>query len=115
MNTTLQRAIVLSLLVLLMAATRSHVFSHFTPVPDASWAVFLIGGLATAGNAAHQATVFVAGKHLVAVAVEGFEEGQHAGLQRDAGAGDEFLSMHDAGYLLATEPAGEAAGGEAGK
>lgn len=44
MNTTLQRAIVLSLLVLLMAATRSHVFTHFTPVPDASWAVFLIGG-----------------------------------------------------------------------
>lgn len=44
MNTTLQRAIVLSLLALLMAATRSHVFTHFTPVPDASWAVFLIGG-----------------------------------------------------------------------
>lgn len=44
MNTTLQRAIVLSLLVLLMAATRSHVFTHFTPVPDASWAVFLVGG-----------------------------------------------------------------------
>lgn len=44
MNTTLQRAIVLSLLVLLMAATRSHAFTHFTPVPDASWAVFFIGG-----------------------------------------------------------------------
>ncbi|WP_133000681.1 hypothetical protein [Luteimonas arsenica] len=44
MNTHLQRAIVLSLLVLLMAATRSHVFNHFTPVPDASWAVFFIGG-----------------------------------------------------------------------
>lgn len=44
MNTNTQRAIVLSLLVLLMAATRSHVFSHFTPVPDASWAVFFIGG-----------------------------------------------------------------------
>lgn len=44
MNTTLQRVIVLSLLVLTMAATRSHVFSHFTPVPDASWAVFFIGG-----------------------------------------------------------------------
>ncbi|MEN1930079.1 hypothetical protein WCE34_10415 [Luteimonas sp. MJ204] len=44
MNTTLQRAIVLSLLVLLMAATRSHVFTHFTPVPDATWAAFLIGG-----------------------------------------------------------------------
>ena len=44
MNTTLQRAIVLSLLALLMAATRSHVFTHFTPVPDASWAVFFIGG-----------------------------------------------------------------------
>jgi hypothetical protein len=44
MNTTLQRAIVLSLLVLLMAATRSHVFTHFTPLPDASWAAFFIGG-----------------------------------------------------------------------
>lgn len=44
MNTTLQRAIVLSLLVLLMVATRTHYFSHFTPVPDASWAVFFIGG-----------------------------------------------------------------------
>jgi len=44
MNTNLQRAIVLSLLVLLMAATRSHVFAHFTPVPDATWAAFLIGG-----------------------------------------------------------------------
>ncbi|GGK00308.1 hypothetical protein [Luteimonas terricola] len=44
MNTNLQRAIVLSLLVLLMAATRSHVFTHFTPVPDASWAAFFIGG-----------------------------------------------------------------------
>src|SRR3546814_5799109 len=44
MNTNLQRVIVLSLLVLLMAATRTHVFTHFTPVPDASWAVFFIGG-----------------------------------------------------------------------
>ncbi|MCL1634454.1 hypothetical protein M2650_07390 [Luteimonas sp. SX5] len=44
MNTHTQRAIVLSLLVLLMAATRTHVFSHFAPVPDASWAVFFIGG-----------------------------------------------------------------------
>ena len=44
MNTNLQRAIVLSLLVLLMAATRSHVFSHFTPVPDATWAAFFVGG-----------------------------------------------------------------------
>jgi hypothetical protein len=44
MNTTLQRAIVLSLLMLLMAATRTHYFSHFAPVPDASWAVFFIGG-----------------------------------------------------------------------
>lgn len=44
MNSTLQRGIVLALLVALMAATRGHVFSHFTPVPDASWAVFLIGG-----------------------------------------------------------------------
>src|SRR3546814_17724243 len=45
MNTNRQRVIVLSLLVLLMAATRTHVFTHFTPVPDASWAVFFIDGL----------------------------------------------------------------------
>jgi hypothetical protein len=44
MNANAQRAIVLSLLVLLMAATRTHLFSHFAPVPDASWAVFFIGG-----------------------------------------------------------------------
>ncbi|GAA3916860.1 hypothetical protein [Luteimonas lutimaris] len=44
MNTKLQRVLVLSLLILLMAATRSHVFTHFGPVPDASWAVFLLGG-----------------------------------------------------------------------
>ncbi|MGV8931886.1 MAG: hypothetical protein ACOH1R_07220 [Luteimonas sp.] len=44
MNTVAQRAIVLSLLVLLMAATRSHYVSHFAPVPDASWAIFFIGG-----------------------------------------------------------------------
>lgn len=44
MNTNLQRAIVLSLLVLLMAATRTHYVSHFAPVPDASWAAFFIGG-----------------------------------------------------------------------
>lgn len=44
MHHNLQRVLVLSLLVLLMAATRSHYFSHFTPVPDASWAVFFIGG-----------------------------------------------------------------------
>ncbi|WP_242112993.1 hypothetical protein [Luteimonas aquatica] len=44
MNTNLQRAIVLSLLVLLMGATRTHYLSHFAPVPDASWAVFFIGG-----------------------------------------------------------------------
>ena len=49
MNNNAQRAIVLSLLVLLMAATRSHVFSHFTPVPDASWAVFFIGGFCLRG------------------------------------------------------------------
>lgn len=42
MNTTpKQRVVVLLLLALLMAATR---LNHFTPVPDASWAVFFVGG-----------------------------------------------------------------------
>src|SRR3546814_3084338 len=43
MTTNLQRVIVLSLLVLLMAATRTPVFTHLTPVPAASWAVFFLG------------------------------------------------------------------------
>lgn len=37
-----QRALVLVLLATLMAATRVH---HFAAVPDASWAVFFLGGL----------------------------------------------------------------------
>ena len=41
MTANAQRAFVLSLLVLLMAATR---INHFAPIPDASWAVFFIGG-----------------------------------------------------------------------
>ena len=41
MTANVQRAIILSLLVLLMAGTR---INHFAPVPDASWAVFFIGG-----------------------------------------------------------------------
>ncbi|MGE8214073.1 MAG: hypothetical protein ACN6OR_01675 [Stenotrophomonas sp.] len=41
MTANVQRAIILSLLVLLMAGTR---LNHFAPVPDASWAVFFIGG-----------------------------------------------------------------------
>lgn len=41
MTANAQRALVLSLLVLLMAGTR---LNHFAPVPDASWAVFFIGG-----------------------------------------------------------------------
>jgi len=41
MTTTAQRAFVLSVLVLLMAATRVN---HFMAIPDASWAVFFIGG-----------------------------------------------------------------------
>ncbi|HYG07363.1 MAG TPA: hypothetical protein VD865_13290 [Stenotrophomonas sp.] len=36
-----QRAFVLLLLALLMTATR---INHFAPVPDASWAVFFLGG-----------------------------------------------------------------------
>ncbi len=41
MTTPAQRAFVLSVLVLLMAATRVN---HFMAIPDASWAVFFIGG-----------------------------------------------------------------------
>lgn len=41
MTANVQRALVLSLLVLLMAGTR---INHFAPIPDASWAVFFIGG-----------------------------------------------------------------------
>ncbi|GAB3058731.1 hypothetical protein GCM10027214_24160 [Stenotrophomonas tumulicola] len=39
--TTTQRATALTCLVLLMAATR---LNHFAAIPDASWAVFFIGG-----------------------------------------------------------------------
>lgn len=41
MTTSLQRAFVLTCLVLLMATTRVN---HFAAIPDASWAVFFIGG-----------------------------------------------------------------------
>jgi hypothetical protein len=41
MTANVQRALILSLLVLLMAGTR---INHFAPIPDASWAVFFIGG-----------------------------------------------------------------------
>ena len=40
---TARRLFVLLVLALLMAATRAHLFDHFSP-PDASWAVFFIGG-----------------------------------------------------------------------
>jgi len=41
MTANIQRTFVLCLLVLLMAGTR---INHFAPIPDASWAVFFIGG-----------------------------------------------------------------------
>lgn len=41
MSLTVQRTLILTLLVALMAATRVN---HFAPLPDASWAVFFIGG-----------------------------------------------------------------------
>lgn len=41
MSTAASRAAILTLLAALMAATRLH---HFGAVPDASWAVFFIGG-----------------------------------------------------------------------
>ena len=44
MNTNSTRAVILVVLALLMALTRSNLPFHFMPVPDASWAVFFIGG-----------------------------------------------------------------------
>ena len=41
MTATAQRTLILTLLAALMAATR---INHFAPVPDASWAVFFLGG-----------------------------------------------------------------------
>lgn len=41
MTANAQRVFVLSVLVLLMIGTR---INHFAPIPDASWAVFFIGG-----------------------------------------------------------------------
>ncbi|WP_305806326.1 hypothetical protein [Stenotrophomonas sp. YIM B06876] len=41
MTANVQRVFILSVLVLLMAGTR---INHFAPLPDASWAVFFIGG-----------------------------------------------------------------------
>ena len=41
MSPTTQRSLVLVLLALLMAGTRAD---HFGPLPDASWAVFFVGG-----------------------------------------------------------------------
>lgn len=43
MNPTTQRSLVLLLLALAMAGTRAD---HFGPLPDASWAVFFVGGFA---------------------------------------------------------------------
>ena len=43
MTANTQRVFVLSVLALLMAASRAHVFDHFSP-PDASWAVFFLAG-----------------------------------------------------------------------
>jgi hypothetical protein len=40
---TAQRSLVLALLAVLMAGTRAD---HFGPLPDASWAVFFVGGFA---------------------------------------------------------------------
>ncbi|MBO9717211.1 MAG: hypothetical protein J7507_10470 [Pseudoxanthomonas sp.] len=43
MTANTSRLFILSVLALLMAASRAHVFDHFSP-PDASWAVFFIAG-----------------------------------------------------------------------
>lgn len=42
MTAPAQRTLILTLLAALMAATR---INHFAPVPDASWAVFFLGGV----------------------------------------------------------------------
>lgn len=41
MNTSQQRVVILTLLGVALAATRIH---HFAAVPDATWAVFFVGG-----------------------------------------------------------------------
>lgn len=43
MTANTSRLFILSVLALLMAASRGHAFDHFSP-PDASWAVFFIAG-----------------------------------------------------------------------
>ncbi|AKC87347.1 hypothetical protein [Pseudoxanthomonas suwonensis] len=43
MTANTSRLFILSVLALLMAASRAHVFDHFSP-PDATWAVFFIAG-----------------------------------------------------------------------
>lgn len=48
MTATSQRLFVLSVLALLMAVSRGHVFDHFS-TPDISWAAFFIGGFALRG------------------------------------------------------------------
>ena len=42
MTPTAQRTLILTLLAALLAATR---INHFAPIPDASWAVFFLGGV----------------------------------------------------------------------
>jgi hypothetical protein len=47
MNSNIQRAIVFTLILSLMVATRLNLptsVTHFGPVPDASWAAFFLGG-----------------------------------------------------------------------
>ena len=47
MNSNVQRAVVFTLILSLMVATRLNLptsITHFGPVPDASWAAFFLGG-----------------------------------------------------------------------
>lgn len=48
MTANTSRFFLLSVLALLMAASRAHVFDHFSP-PDATWAVFFVGGFLLRG------------------------------------------------------------------
>ena len=63
MTANVQRAFVLSLLVLLMLGTR---INHFAPIPDASWAAFFLGGFYLRGWSRWAFPVFMA----LAVAVD---------------------------------------------
>jgi len=69
MNSTPQRAVLFTLLAVLLVATRLNLPSsvtHFGPVPDASWAAFFLAGFYLRGSSRWAFPVFMA----LAVAVD---------------------------------------------